>query len=162
MFEILNKNELFINCYHIIWNQTAVHLWERKQLFITNFLHKILHNLEKGLRSKLHTWFCGIHFSNFMEKEPPSRFCCVLFSFHEVDVSDSLEVDISDVILANAKTFYYWFCLHALVIKYFEKNPSAKLYGVLNHFSQTYKIPKFGIIKLCLNVSDLIYTNEHT
>ena len=36
-----------------------------------------------------------------------------------------------------------------------EKKPSLKFYGVFDHFSQTYEIAKFWIIKLYFDVSDV-------
>ena len=42
-----------------------------------------------------------------------------------------------------------------------KKNPS-KFNGVFDHFSQIYEVTKFQMIKLCLDVSDVIHTNEHT
>ena len=43
-----------------------------------------------------------------------------------------------------------------------EKKPSLKFYGVFDHFSQTYEIAKFWIIKLYFDVSDVMQGNEHT
>ena len=42
-----------------------------------------------------------------------------------------------------------------------EKKPT-KFYGVFNHFSRTYEVQKFWIIKLCIQVSDIIHVNKHT
>ena len=41
-----------------------------------------------------------------------------------------------------------------------EEKPSAKFYGVFEHFSRTYEVRKFEIIKLCLSVSDVFHDNQ--
>ena len=41
-----------------------------------------------------------------------------------------------------------------------EKKPPIYLYGVFDHFSRTNEVAKFSMIKLYLNVSDVVYVNE--
>ena len=96
-----------------------------------------------------------------MEKGPYTKFCGVLISFNEFLKLKTFEYDVSDVIHANVKTFHNRFPEHVFV-NFMEKEPSAKFYGVLAHFSRTQKVPKFRITKLCLNVRDVIRANEHT
>ena len=96
-----------------------------------------------------------------MEKGPYTKFCGVLISFNEFLKLKTFEYDVSDVIHANVKTFHNRFSEHVFV-NFMEKEPSAKFYGVLAHFSRTQKVPKFRITKLCLNVRDVIRANERT
>ena len=96
-----------------------------------------------------------------MEKGPYTKFCGVLISFNEFLKLKAFEYDVSDVIHANVKTFLNRFSEHVFV-NFMDKEPSAKFYGVLAHFSRTQKVPKFRITKLCLNVRDVIRANEHT
>ena len=56
------------------------------------------------------------------------------------------------------KTFYPWFSLH-IFVSFTEKE---QFYCRFDHFSLTYKVAKFWIIKLCLEVSEVIHANEHT
>ena len=71
-----------------------------------------------------------------MEKESCTKFCHVLISFNEVMKLQSFEFDASDVILRMYKTFY-------IFVNFTENELSAKFYGVLDHFSGTYKVTKF-------------------
>ena len=57
-------------------------------------------------------------------------------------------------------TFHHWFSLH-IFVNLMKKKPS-KFNGVFDHFSQIYEVTKFQMIKLCLDVSDVIHANEHT
>ena len=43
-----------------------------------------------------------------------------------------------------------------------EKEPSTQFHGIFDHFSPTYEIRKFLMIKLCIGVSDVIHANERT
>ena len=42
-----------------------------------------------------------------------------------------------------------------------EKKPPINFYGVFDQFSRTYEVAKFWIIKLFLDVSDVIHAKEH-
>ena len=41
------------------------------------------------------------------------------------------------------------------------KEPFVQFYGSSDHFSGTYEVAKFQMIKLCLDVSDVIHANEY-
>ena len=71
-----------------------------------------------------------------MEKGPYTKFCGVLISFNEFLKLKTFEYDVSDVIHANVKTFHNRLSEHVFV-NFMEKEPSAKFYGVLAHFSRT-------------------------
>ena len=43
-----------------------------------------------------------------------------------------------------------------------EKKPPMKFCGVFTHFSRTYEVAKFWMIKLYLDVIDVLHGNEHT
>lgn len=58
------------------------------------------------------------------------------------------------------KHFTSWFSLNFFV-RFIEKKPSIMFYGVFVHFSWTYGVAKFWVIKLYLNVSDVIHTSKH-
>ena len=59
------------------------------------------------------------------------------------------------------KPFNSWFSLHFFV-SLIEKKPLIKFYGAFEHFSRTYEVVMFLIIKLCLDLKDVIHANEHT
>ena len=59
------------------------------------------------------------------------------------------------------KIFHHLFSLHYFV-SFMKEKPPINFYSVFDHFSQTYEVKKFCIIKLYLNVSDVIHTNRHT
>ena len=80
-----------------------------------------------------------------MEKEPCAKFCGVLISSHEVMMLQ--------IVPANVQP---WFSLHIF------KEPFTKFYVCFDHFSWTYEVAKFLMIKLCLDVIDVIHVNEHT
>ena len=59
------------------------------------------------------------------------------------------------------RTFSPWFSPHVFV-SFIEKKSLIKFYDVCYHFSWTYKVAKFWMIKLYLNISVVIQTNQHT
>lgn len=65
------------------------------------------------------------------------------------------EFCVSHVIPANVQIFEFF-------ISFMEKEPPTNIYGVLDHFSRTSEVAKFWIVKLHLNVSDVIHANEYT
>ena len=73
----------------------------------------------------------------------------------------TFEFDISDVIHMNLQQISSLDFLH-IFVNFVKKKPCTKFYGVSDHFSPTYEVTNFWMIKLCLNVSDVIHTNEHT
>ena len=56
------------------------------------------------------------------------------------------------------KTFYSWFSLHFFV-RFMEKKRLIKCFGIFVHF---YEVVKFPMIKLFLDVYDVIHANEFT
>ena len=86
-----------------------------------------------------------------MVNEPCTKFCGVLISFNEVIKLQSFEFDASDVIPANAQIISFH-----IFINFMENELSTKLNSVFDHFSRTYKVTKFWMIKLCLDVSDVL------
>ena len=59
------------------------------------------------------------------------------------------------------KTFHLWISLD-FSVSFAEKRPPIKFYGVFDHFSRTYEVAEFWIIKLCLDVNDVTHANKHT
>ena len=59
------------------------------------------------------------------------------------------------------RTFHFWFSSHFFV-RFTEKKAPIKFYGILLHFSGTYEVAKFWVVKLYLDVSDAIHENDHT
>ena len=45
-------------------------------------------------------------------------------------------------------------------VRFMEKKPPIKFYGVFDHFSRTYEVAKFWMIELYLNVSDIMNANS--
>ena len=66
-------------------------------------------------------------------------------------------IDVIPMNLQNIASLVFHF-----FVKFIEKKPPIKLYVVFVHFSLTFEIAKFWMIKLYLDVSDVIHTNEHT
>ena len=52
--------------------------------------------------------------------------------------------------------FFFFFA------SFMEKNPLINFYGAFDHFSWTYEVAMFWMIKLYLNEIDVIHANEHT
>ena len=69
-----------------------------------------------------------------MGKEPFTKFCGIVISFHEVIKIQKFEFNGMDVIPVNVRNISPIFM---------EKEPSTRFYGVLDHFSQTYEVIKF-------------------
>ena len=59
------------------------------------------------------------------------------------------------------KTFHSWFSWN-IFVSFMEKEPFPQFYGRFDHFSWIHEVVKFLMIKLCLDVSDVIHANEHT
>ena len=116
---------------------------------------------KRGLEAKTLPMFLWNNFVNFMEKDPCTKFCGVLIRFHEVIKLQSFEFSVSDVYPWMYKIFHLWFCLHFLSVLW-RKKPPIKFYGVFDHFSRAYEVAKFWMIKLYVNVSDVIHANDHT
>ena len=57
------------------------------------------------------------------------------------------------------KTFHRWFSSHFFV-GFMEKKPFVKSCGVFDHFSQVYQVLKFLMIKMYLDVKDIMHPNE--
>ena len=47
-------------------------------------------------------------------------------------------------------------------VSFMEKKRPIKFYGVFYYFPRTYEVAKFWMIKLCLNVIDVVHANGHT
>ena len=71
-----------------------------------------------------------------------------------------VEFDASDVIPANAQNISLPDFFH-IFVNFLENELSKKFYGIFDHFSGTYKVTKFWLIKLCLDVRDIINSKEH-
>ena len=97
-------------------------------------------------------------FNNFMEKESCPKLFHVLISFHEVSKLQSFEFHIMSYRRMH-KAVYLWFSLH-IFLNFMEKELFRKFYGVFDHLSRTYEATRFWIIKLCLDVSDVIDAND--
>ena len=57
------------------------------------------------------------------------------------------------------QTFHLWFSLQ-IFVNLWKKN--ILFYGRFDHFSWTYEVAKFWMIKLCLDVIGIMHANEHT
>lgn len=80
---------------------------------------------------------------------------------HKVIKLRSFESSMSDIIPANVQNISHWFSLH-LFDNFIEKKASCKVLWCFSPFSWTYKVMKFQMIKLYLDISNTIHTNEHT
>ena len=124
------------------WHTSALGLWNalsvmQQQVIVENLC--IIFSTQGlngtwGQNSSLFLWH---EFNDFMEKEPCPKFCGVLIhSSHEVMKLQSFESSVIDLIPANVQNIF--------------------------HFSWTYEIAKFWMIKLCLDASDVIHANDDT
>ena len=101
------------------------------------------------------------YFVDFMDKGPCTKFCVILIRFHEVIKLQSFEFSVSDVVSAivqNISPLVFF----ALFVSFMEKKPPIKFYSVFNHFLRSYQVKKFWMIKLYLDLSDVIHANKHT
>ena len=96
-----------------------------------------------------------------MKKEPCKNFYGDLVRFHEAIKLISFEFTIRDVIPASVQNVSL-LSFFAFFVILWRKKPPIKCYGVFNHSLQTYEVAKFWMIKLCLDVSNVIHANEHT
>ena len=112
----------------------------------------------KGLETKTSILFLLHVFNNFMEKASCPKLFHVLIIFHEVSKLQSFEFHIMSYKRMH-KAVYLWFSLH-IFVNFMEKEPFRKFYGAFDHLSWTYEFTKFWIIKMSLDVSDVIDTND--
>ena len=64
-------------------------------------------------------------------------------------------------ITQNQEISYILFLFALYFHDYLVEEPMSKFYGVCHHVSRADKVTKFWMIKLCLEVTDIIHTNEH-
>ena len=100
-----------------------------------------------------------------MEEGRSTNFCSFLVRFYDVIKLQSFEFSVSEVIPTNAQNisplvFFVFFV--SFFVRFLEKKPPIKFYGVFDHFSRTYEVAKFWMIELYLNVSDIMNANSHT
>ena len=162
-FECLNflkKNDIKNLC--VIWSyKPAQILYQRTRILNVRLPLTILLQFWEGikwvLKPKRHPRFYSILLILF-RKSLKQGFFGVLVKFHEVTKLQSSEFSVNDVITANVLNISSWFSLHFFVCK-IERKPSIKCYGVFDNFSRTYEVVKFWMIKLYLDVCDVIHAN---
>ena len=49
-----------------------------------------------------------------------------------------------------------------IFVNFMEKEPFTHFYGHFDHYSWTYEVEKFWMIKLCVDVTDVIHPNEYS
>ena len=81
-----------------------------------------------------------------MEEGPSTNFCSFLVRFYDVIKLQSFEFSVSEVIPTNAQNisplvFFVFFV--SFFVRFLEKKPPIKFYGVFEHFSRTYEVAKF-------------------
>ena len=92
-----------------------------------------------------------------MEKESCTKFCVILVIFHEVIKLQSSVFNVSDVIPGKVQNISPLVFFAFLVASFMEKKTPIKFYGVFDHFSRTYEVAKFRMIKLYLDVSHSLW-----
>ena len=102
----------------------------------------------------LFLWYRNV---NFMEKELCTRFWDVLKLWRYEDWNS---VSVTSYPWMY-RIFHLWFSLHSFV-RLMEENSPIKFYGVLLHFSGTYEVAKFWMVKLYPHGIDVIHANKHT
>ena len=80
-----------------------------------------------------------------------------MISFNKVKKLKSFKFGASDVIPTNAQIISFH-----IFISFMENEISAKFNGVFCPFLEICKVTKFWIIRFCLDVSDVINSNEQT
>ena len=132
----LHAQTKFFNWINSLWKET------RGQNFATVFM----------------AYFCW-----FYGEEPCTKFCGVLVRFHKVVMQQNFEL-MSHSYPRMYKTFQnisLVFIVFLLLVLY----RKSLLYSFMvfsDHFSRTYEVAKFWVIKLYLDVSDVIHVTEHT
>ena len=98
-----------------------------------------------------------LFFFNLMEEEFCTKFYGVLISFHEVIKLQSFEFGVTDAIPANVKKMFTpgFLCIFLLLAK------ENVLWSFWWFFRKIIKLRRFEWLN-CLDVSDVIYANEHT
>ena len=101
--------------------------------------------------------FMALFFFNLMEEEFCTKFYGVLISFHEVIKLHSFEFGVTDVIRANVKNMFTpgFLCIFLLLEK------ENVLWSFWRFFRKIIKLRRFEWLN-CLDVSSIIYANEHT
>ena len=97
-----------------------------------------------------------------MVQEPCTKFYGVLIGFHEIIKLKSFKFSVSDIIPRKYKTCHPWFSLDFLLVFMEKTPPTIKFYSIFHHLSRNREAAKFWIIKLYLNVNDVIHANEQT
>ena len=100
-------------------------------------------------------------FVSFMKKKPCKNICGVLVSFHEFLKSQSFEFSVNDVIPTNTKNILPLVCF-AYLCYFYGKTTLIKVLWCFWPILRTFEVTKFWMIKLRLDVSDVIQANEHT
>ena len=96
-----------------------------------------------------------------MDKEPCTKFCDVLIRFHEDIKLHSFEFKVSDILHENVQNISPLLFSIFFFINFMEKT-SYKAFWCFNHVSQTYKVKKFSMTKMHLDVSDVIHAMKQT
>ena len=98
-----------------------------------------------------------------MEKETCTKFCGVFWSV----LTKLWSYKVLNVAWVTSyprmyKIFHPWFSLR-IFVNFMEPfmEPFTLFYGHFDHFSWTYEVAKFWMIKSCLDGSDVIHVNEH-
>ena len=112
------------------------------------------HYLRQFAYDKTSPLFFLHNFNNFMEKELCTKFFGVLIS--------SLEVTKFSIRHEWCHTRDCTKQLSLVFVNFMEKEHFTHFYGRFDNFSWTYEVAKFWMIKLCLDVSDVIHKNKHT
>ena len=109
------------------------------------------------LRPKLHPCFYDI-VSLILWRKSLDK---VLIRNQEVIKLWRLEFSVSDVYPKMHRTLSF-LVFFAFFVRFAEKKAPIKFFDILLHFSGTYEVAKFWVVKLYLDVSDVIHANEHT
>ena len=88
------------------------------------------------------------------------KVCGVLVRFHEIMKLQSFEFSVIDVMPTNLENISPLVSVQ-FFLTFVEKKPPIKFHDIFDHFSRTYEVGKFLMVKLYLNVSEIRHANEH-
>ena len=157
---MLEQNVIY-GSYFCFWNVASV-LWSLASNIATIFPHmsasRACEMCFKGdLRPKNHPGFYGINLMVLWKKSLVQSFV-VLWSIFTKGLNPVWETSYPRVY----KTFHPWLSLHILVNFMWKRTFDTAFCVVFDNFSSTYEVAKFWIIKLCLDISEVIHANEYT
>ena len=138
-------------------DQPNVFFSKHSRFICVNFVR-----VKGNLRPKTHHCFYGITLFIFYGKRALNK---VLWCFDQFPRSYEvakfwLQLEWCHTLkFTNSHPIHSWFPMH-IFVNFIEKELFTHIYGRVDHLSWAYEVPKFWVIKLCHDISDVIHTNK--